>query len=651
MTCSRADGEAAWYQADDENALFGAGGGGNTSDEPMYSREEEEALSVASTQETADFGNAQLSQRPDIADLCAFEDWPLRRSDVLDGLVTDDEENEDTLSGFDLPPPDVPPASSPRASFVNLLRAKAVPKRAAARSTDDIASAAAEQAQAAPRILKKPAAAPKPRASRANAKTRAAAATAAAAAASAAGAAIAPTLVEPTVAADEAVESAPVVETPVDAAVESSVAAVESALVPHDVIAAPALQDVIAAPALVDDGSMHCIQSLAITLPSADIRCSKCNSVCDPLRSTGKMGGSWKCSKCNCKCTQLNRLFGCWPIPEFGRMSREQEIEFFKKSHDCSSMDMLDQLVLETMSETVRHKETGSLDGEWLPLAVWEKQGYCAKEILSSATVKNSKPNERFGMVYKIVVERDQLLKEREYTREKILQRKTEHAKKKVEKQETPQAQDDRAIEETMQQETRKEKNHKSKKRRKPSTSSGSDSSSSKKKSGSDASESNSSSSKKKKSKKESGKDKKKKKKNNKDTRNDKRAAKKEKYLRAQLKVAESKRLKDNAKGEREAHKVIAKLSGLELKVISLISSAKAMHDVPDFAIEGAKNASICMKKYIDEATKIIKGSYRGCLTFELSAVDDCWKKASAQVALLDGMMNSVRKSRSVLSK
>ncbi len=85
--------------------------------------------------------------------------------------------------------------------------------------------------------------------------------------------------------------------------------------------------------------------------------------------------------------------------------------------------------------------------------------------------------------------------------------------------------------------------------------------------------------------------------------------------------------------------------------MISLIASAKAMHDVPDFAIEGAENASICMKKYIDEATKIIKGSYRGCLTFELSAVDDCWKKASAQVALLDGMMNSVRKSRSVLSK
>ena len=45
--------------------------------------------------------------------------------------------------------------------------------------------------------------------------------------------------------------------------------------------------------------------------------CGKCKElIMDPLKAVvaGKGAGCWKCPECNTKCTQLNRIFGPWPL-------------------------------------------------------------------------------------------------------------------------------------------------------------------------------------------------------------------------------------------------------------------------------------------------------------------------------------------------
>ena len=177
---------------------------------------------------------------------------------------------------------------------------------------------------------------------------------------------------------------------------------------------------------LVDAEEGHGVVQKLGTLPSAALSCSKCGGEIDVLRSTGKASGKWKCRKCHTKMTQLNRLFGCWPIPEFLGISKEQEMAFFNSSHGCENQSELDELVIETMTELVKHKARFSLDGEWLPLSCWEKRGYSADAIVATADSRNSKVNERFGMMYKVTVERDCLAIEREKIREQVLQTRSD---------------------------------------------------------------------------------------------------------------------------------------------------------------------------------------------------------------------------------
>jgi hypothetical protein len=162
--------------------------------------------------------------------------------------------------------------------------------------------------------------------------------------------------------------------------------------------------------------------SSALALPKNEVVCSKCNEVCDPLRSHGKAGGRWKCGSCNTKLVQLHRKFGGWPLKEFVLNKTDEQL-FFQaaKGKDLAS---LEALIIDTMTETLTESESRSIDGEWNPLSVWVARGYVADEILQTATSVNSKKSDRWGTIYKIETEKDQIKRCRDIVRARLCELK-----------------------------------------------------------------------------------------------------------------------------------------------------------------------------------------------------------------------------------
>jgi ribosomal protein L37AE/L43A len=390
---------------------------------------------------------------------------------------------------------------------------------------------------------------------------------------------------------------------------------------------------------LVDAEEGHGVVQKLGMLPSAELSCSKCGGQIDVLRSTGKAGGKWKCRKCNTKMTQLNRLFGCWPIPEFGGISKEQEMAFFNSAHGCDNPSQLDELVIETMTELVKHKESVSLDGEWLPLSCWEKRGYSTSAIVATADSRNSKVNERFGMMYKVTVERDCLAIEREKIREQVRQTRSDRNANRrgegrsLKRQALPAPPDEDEPEEKADEKKSNKKSKKHKKKRKHSSSSSSDedSSSSKRK-------------KAKKNKRANHEKEKKEKEKSKDEVMKKDAAKSSELLRKEaLKVSAEER-KVSAKAARDANRVVAKLSSLE---ITLDNAAKpqAIHKhVPAFAVKGVQDSLASVQKYLKEAREVLKGKKKTLLSYEMSDVDAIDKEAKQNLHLVTSMVESAQK-------
>ena len=381
--------------------------------------------------------------------------------------------------------------------------------------------------------------------------------------------------------------------------------------------------------------NQEAVQSLGVDFAPLEIRCSKCDKECDPLRSIGKSGGKWKCNFCNTKLTQLNRLFGGWPIPEMVQMTKAQEVDFFNAAHQCENLSLLEDLVIETMTEVIRHKDSVSLDGEWLPLSVWEKTGYDPGLILASATSSNSKPNARFGMLYKVVVERDSKTKERELVRAKLCEKRSSRRGKDVmpiaPNPADVKVENNSEVVEGKSNKKNKQKEKRKKRKRKHSSSSSSTSSSTSSESSEHV--------------------KCKKKRQGKESRDvDKAKAKakanaeKTKELETMAKESAKQDAKDRKKGNSDANKVVAKLSGLEITLANQVRPLPIHKHVPAFAINGVKEALVDVQAKLKEAKAQLKGTAHGLLSVDLSDVDALDKKAKQNSVLLSTMMESVAK-------
>ena len=135
--------------------------------------------------------------------------------------------------------------------------------------------------------------------------------------------------------------------------------------------------------------------------------CSKCRNPVDPLRCSGKSQGSWRCTQCNTKLSVLSRAFTHWPPPGFEQLSSDARAAFWQKSHKVATTQELRDLTISTVCATADTWQSTENDGEWLPLSVWANRGFDTDDIVRTATKDTMKDHQRWGKVYKVIIESD----------------------------------------------------------------------------------------------------------------------------------------------------------------------------------------------------------------------------------------------------
>lgn len=169
--------------------------------------------------------------------------------------------------------------------------------------------------------------------------------------------------------------------------------------------------------AIVDQKTAKgCIQYDEVELDN-NPKCSKCGYTVDPCapgtRLVAKTPPSWKCRKCNVKHVSLVRMFGKWPVESFSDLSPEVQQRFWAEP-DASAAGVK-KSVQKYISSRAVEVELARLEGQFLPLGVWRKQGYDVEKIKQSAR-RESHPV--LGDVYQVKIKSTSLEKRKELVRE-----------------------------------------------------------------------------------------------------------------------------------------------------------------------------------------------------------------------------------------
>ena len=90
--------------------------------------------------------------------------------------------------------------------------------------------------------------------------------------------------------------------------------------------------------------------------------------------------GPWfVCKRCNCKRSTLSQLFGLWPLDLFSALPEKQQIAF-SRAETKNRLELQRALVKEVVDQH-EEEETTSIGGEYLPLDVWERQGFDVAKV------------------------------------------------------------------------------------------------------------------------------------------------------------------------------------------------------------------------------------------------------------------------------
>lgn len=142
--------------------------------------------------------------------------------------------------------------------------------------------------------------------------------------------------------------------------------------------------------------------SLSKLVMQARPLCSKCNWECDPTRSQIKGAGKWICNRCNSRQVMLNKMVGHWPNDEFKSLPLEEQQKFWQESRDLNGAEVKFK-VIETLARRRTDAITSKLAGTYLPLSVYEKQGFDVKLIEDRC--KDHKEHPVLGLVYRVPLE------------------------------------------------------------------------------------------------------------------------------------------------------------------------------------------------------------------------------------------------------
>ena len=127
--------------------------------------------------------------------------------------------------------------------------------------------------------------------------------------------------------------------------------------------------------------------------------CSKCLTEADPLRLTMKSKAHYICHTCNTRITQIHRTFGCMP-PQLLELSPAEAIEFWQAAKDTKGASKVKELLLDRLVHKHVESVTKAIQGSYLPLSVYQAQGFDTKSIEENCT--DTQQHEILGKVYRV---------------------------------------------------------------------------------------------------------------------------------------------------------------------------------------------------------------------------------------------------------
>ena len=130
--------------------------------------------------------------------------------------------------------------------------------------------------------------------------------------------------------------------------------------------------------------------------------CSKCKRpVTYNCMKVQRSGSTVKCNVCNAKHVTLVNMYGHWPIQEFSDMPEDKQIEFWESDVKGKA---LDKLVEELLLERRIVRERLRKGGAYLPLSVYEKDGYDIARIKEKCT--DVMEDDVLGLCYRVTITR-----------------------------------------------------------------------------------------------------------------------------------------------------------------------------------------------------------------------------------------------------
>ena len=122
-------------------------------------------------------------------------------------------------------------------------------------------------------------------------------------------------------------------------------------------------------------------------------------------RIVRKQPPTYKCAVCNSRHVTLNRQFGTWPLEEFTYLSDEEQSIFYKSvAERGADHKTVEDLLVEVLSKRRLAISRSSEIGKFLPLGVWQTQGWNTDEIVKHARPEDIETNKLGMLTYRVVV-------------------------------------------------------------------------------------------------------------------------------------------------------------------------------------------------------------------------------------------------------
>ena len=132
--------------------------------------------------------------------------------------------------------------------------------------------------------------------------------------------------------------------------------------------------------------------------------CRKCGNEVDPFKAQlkSKSGGAFVCNACNSKGAMLSRRFPGWSNSDFALLTESQQQQFWKEAAGCNNFQQLERQFVNSIVSKRVDLVRSKLTGKYLPLSVYQAQGFNAEDIVAKCT--DTKEHPVLGLCYRVPI-------------------------------------------------------------------------------------------------------------------------------------------------------------------------------------------------------------------------------------------------------